>query len=373
MCRMKRTFHAIGQGAFYTEEFNNGYTMIYDCGTYHKKDIITNAIKSSDLSKDIDLLCISHFHKDHISGLEYLLQNYNVKKVLLPLLHDEEREEVFLTNLIEESSSFIQNLCLYPERTIREISEYKEVNIVFVQPYNEDNDFIEMERGNSTTTINSGTEIDINQEFEEECKWVYIPFNFEAKDRGTSLRKSIIDAEFNIDDFQNKYKSDKEYRKKVKEVYESLIKSKGDLNTNSLVLYSGINDKSFRHHSCIEELYFFDRECFCHFYHGLEAGCLYMGDYDAKTEENRKQFMRVFQSYFRKVGTIQIPHHGSSHNYSRKLNFKKGLLSVISAGKDTKYKHPHASTIRNIVVKNGIPILITEDLFTKFIQDIKCY
>ena len=98
-----------------------------------------------------------------------------------------------------------------------------------------------------------------------------------------------------------------------------------------------------------------------------------MGDYDAKILENRKQFMKVFLSHFREIGTIQIPHHGSSHNYSRKLNFKKGLLSVISAGKDTKYKHPHASTIKDIVVKSGIPILITEDLSTKFIQEIRCY
>jgi len=28
-----RTFHPVGQGAFYTEVFDNTFTMVYDCGT----------------------------------------------------------------------------------------------------------------------------------------------------------------------------------------------------------------------------------------------------------------------------------------------------------------------------------------------------
>lgn len=28
---MIRTFHPIGQGAFYTEKFDDGFTVVYDC------------------------------------------------------------------------------------------------------------------------------------------------------------------------------------------------------------------------------------------------------------------------------------------------------------------------------------------------------
>jgi hypothetical protein len=34
---MIRTFHSIGQGAFYTEKFDNGFTVVYDCGGQNKK------------------------------------------------------------------------------------------------------------------------------------------------------------------------------------------------------------------------------------------------------------------------------------------------------------------------------------------------
>lgn len=45
---MTRTFHAIGQGAFYTEKFENGFTIVYDCGGQNKKfivDILQNSNK----------------------------------------------------------------------------------------------------------------------------------------------------------------------------------------------------------------------------------------------------------------------------------------------------------------------------------------
>ncbi len=37
-------------------------------------------------SNIIDLLTISHFDKDHISGLDYLFSQYRVKTILLPFV-----------------------------------------------------------------------------------------------------------------------------------------------------------------------------------------------------------------------------------------------------------------------------------------------
>ncbi len=63
------------------------YRWVYDCGTSSGKRLITNAI--ADLKNDcrdekIDLLTLSHFHNDHISGVVDLLKAIGAKTVMLP-------------------------------------------------------------------------------------------------------------------------------------------------------------------------------------------------------------------------------------------------------------------------------------------------
>lgn len=71
---MIRTFHSVGQGAFYSEDFDN-FKMVYDCGSYKNKDLIENEVKNSfDTKEVIDAVFVSHFHEDHINGLEFLLK-----------------------------------------------------------------------------------------------------------------------------------------------------------------------------------------------------------------------------------------------------------------------------------------------------------
>ena len=63
------------------------YRWVYDCGTSSGRNLVTNAI--SDLKRDckgqkIDLLTLSHFHNDHISGAVELLGAIGAKTVMLP-------------------------------------------------------------------------------------------------------------------------------------------------------------------------------------------------------------------------------------------------------------------------------------------------
>ena len=100
-------FNKVGQGLFYTGQFNfrahdrfrcKSYNMVYDCGSesataYIDKEIRNFAGAIYDSSKQkLDLLIISHFDKDHINEVEDLLkQTGGCKHVVLPYLFEEEQ------------------------------------------------------------------------------------------------------------------------------------------------------------------------------------------------------------------------------------------------------------------------------------------
>jgi len=364
MCRMIRTFNSVGQGAFYTEEFtSNNFTMIYDCGSYKNKDIIENEIKRSDLNKEIDLLVISHFHEDHINGLEYLLKNYNIRNIILPFLHPAEKIEVFLYN----SNQFIQNLCLHPKETIQNISEFKDIRIIFISEDNEEiHDGEPIDINNINDTVNSGTEISITKQ-NKYCKWVYVPFNFKFTQRNNDII-TIFKREkipLTIDEFIKFYFANKN---KVINAYKKL---KGDMNTNSLVLYSGIQKQN--KYDCDVVCHSLSHYPFEYYRHYHQVGCLYLGDYNSKGMQKWKELEGAFKKYFDLINIIQIPHHGSRHNYNDKLNFRDNLISIMSAGIDNTFKHPHASTVKKIVLNNGIPIIVTENPPTRFVQKVMCH
>ena len=81
--RIVRTFHPVGQGAFYSERFydeehpDSIHNIVYDCGTLlgyirKAKKVVSQAFDKKDV---IDYLFISHLDYDHISLVETLLSS----------------------------------------------------------------------------------------------------------------------------------------------------------------------------------------------------------------------------------------------------------------------------------------------------------
>ena len=85
-------FWNVGQGLFSSGHIQMGNALafhwVYDCGTSSSQKLIQNAVNKYNSNKsqgDIDLLVLSHFDKDHISGVKELLKNRRkIKRWVVP-------------------------------------------------------------------------------------------------------------------------------------------------------------------------------------------------------------------------------------------------------------------------------------------------
>ncbi len=360
---MIRTFNSIGHGGFCTEEFGD-FIMIYDCGGRNERIIVDEIIHSLKQGAIIDALFISHFHSDHINGLEYLLRNYHVKRVFLPYLHDNQKIQLIVENaLYNGNNAFTNDLISDYKTTIQRLSILGEETNVIPVMSNSENNNSNQENVNIESignTINSGTPITINTSGVPN-EWVFIPFNFRYIINADKIKNALNLIGITNDNILDKLKTDKG---RIIEVYKDVLNGERNFNSSSLTLYSGINSNNSN---------YYIGGNFGNFYIPFrmridKVGCLYLGDYNAREAVRWNELDSAYSNYWVRLSTIQIPHHGSFYNYNDRLNSKQGLISIMAANKNSR--HPHALTVKAIISNSGFPIIVTEEPSTRFIERI---
>jgi hypothetical protein len=357
---MIRTFQPIGQGAFYTEQFDN-FTLVYDCGS-DNEFLIKKEIKSVfEKGQDIDAVFISHLHSDHINGLEFLLEYCNVKRVFMPLLTENEKIHLLIQNEIFQkgSSPFLEELI--EKQTIDNALVILVPETESDSQFNFEQESTQIDSSITTDSLKQNPKLSHNSISD----WVFIPFNFRQFQRNAELLTELGKEKIswsNIPEFK-KYWQDEVTRKKIIDIFKSIP---GSMNTNSMTLYSGPETKGKHfHHHFIESVYFYP------FYrHHHLAGCLYFGDYEATGNQKWTQFINHYKEYWENVGTVQIPHHGSKYNYNREINIENPKISIISSGIKNRHRHPHASTLKNILLDYGLPLIVSENVGSRIMIEI---
>ena len=140
MCTVVRSFMPVGQGAFYVEQFtscNPRINLVFDCGSDTDLNLLHNNIDEIfQKGETIHAVFISHLHEDHINGLEYLLSNYNVKKIYFPLLCSEEKTLNLLYYLFSKTThttkDFFFRFVSDPYAYL--VSKDKQTEIIYVSP-----------------------------------------------------------------------------------------------------------------------------------------------------------------------------------------------------------------------------------------------
>lgn len=361
---MIRTFHPVGHGAFYTERFYDGavfahpsFTVVYDCGSrstsvLHRE--IDNVFNTED---NIDLLFISHFHSDHISGIDYLLNTKHciINRFVIPVITLDVIIEAYLYNYIKTGN--IQSLA----------------NQILKQFYNGEYDdrlikihsFDEFINGQEITFANrnineiihaDGVESIVAPTIIENDNWLYIPYNVNTK------RNELIRIISSHPDFQGivvdgRVDSDLLSERlsvlgleRCKVIYQNIFGK--DHNVYSMPVFSGTN-KDCPMNECHQEGSI-PKAC--------NWNCLYMGD--MKVGANSFNSLKSFYSgYWNNVGILQVPHHGTK-GYNYKKLYEPVKFCIISC-KPNSTRYPNKDVLMDIHNTGSLYYVVTDNAGTK--------
>lgn len=364
MIHFIRIIHPIGQGGFCSETFKgddgNEVNIIYDCGGKSGK-FMSNYLSMWKKGAVIDAVFISHLHSDHINGLKYLLDNYTVKRLILPELTEDIKCEVLLYNMaISKCSNALSQFTVY---LLSDNRSYKDTEIIRVPTSDADTNNIvdwnfEYVRENESEL--SFKKVDGNDSrFYFNCgNWLYIPWNPKIDTSAGLYNKIKIELnaghDFSMADLPRIIK---DKINKCKVLYDGYFPN--GHNSYSMTLFSGLNDCHYspEYCHCMPECC----HCICK-YHRMVCPCpnyLHTGDYEPEYE--CCQIKKFYGRLWSHTPAIQVPHHGSKNNFDCEL-YKNRLFGFISCGMSNKFKHPHHNTILGITDAGCHPVIITENI-----------
>lgn len=393
-----RIFHPVGQGGFYTESFDNQHMVVYDCGGSDNVKESIDSLLDREPSLQIEAVFISHLHDDHINGLQHLLDKTTVKRLFLPCFSQEKVFEALFYNSLQKpnGSSSINSFVAEIIEFVRSGRNFiRESRITTISEEGSEREYSSFALdGSIPSTIPSGTHLT------KDKLWVYIPYNPKSQ----KIKFSKVDIKYRSTLEQIYYEKSAEKQamkiaefvknhsvKTCKEIYKALFG--GIHNSQSMPVFSGIlppNNMQLGHPLTPFCHFDIDIDCHHHDFHGhcfidwhhctphnylsskkIICNFLYTGDFNAQKEENTKAIIKFYKEHqaWDTICGIQIPHHGSKHNYHPAL-YEGCYYAVASAGVTNKYRHPHVETLKKIYQQKCYPFVVTENSPIRFVQHI---
>lgn len=403
MTEFTRTFHPVGQGAFYSEKFvskkEDGTVsecrVVYDCGSKHGEKWLKSRISSAFPEKSVNLLFLSHFHDDHYKGISLL----EPEIIILPLLNEWDKAIFWIGHELKQNnfskdydavlrnrfprSRIIRILPMDEEPHAREGSE-----TLFYEPRQADT-----ADGGGIENLPSGSILNLPI-----CKdWIYIPVNPKLDSKIVSKFQALLDEDPKIDK-EELLKLDSRFFRAHKMRLKSIYEAIGNPNEYSMAVYSGPNrfqgnsdpinidefcNYPFNYHHYHRRL----RHIFGYLWEYLFSGCLYLGDINLKeTDANPSRvLMDIYKSLpswiTEDLTTVQVPHHGSIDNYNSFLNYhydskskewqkwNRPMIYVMSVGVRNSYGHPSPDVVSDLMeARHSLVILVTDDAVSFFIE-----
>ena len=387
-------FWNVGQGLFSSGRIQMedapAFHWVYDCGTNSSPKLIQNAVQKynqQENNADIDLLVLSHFDKDHISGVKELLKNKRkIKRWVVPYYPLWQR--LVIASLLEiqpddEEWAFYQNPIQYFKTDFAE--ELKETQFLLLPAKeNESEISINLEPSDFDDVLSFETTEKLSNEFDnleqsvhwlnpdkallfrkEEAQFEFVlynvPFHLLAKvpTNLTAFRKQVESI------IQSHQSNSTDPTPALKTLY-TLTFGNGSKNKNIISQYLYIRNIKLSSFWRMGNNHIFDvsidneNEIAVIPKDKTKNAILYTGDAflnDLPLLTDLTQSLSVER--VARIYCLQVPHHGSKHNWQQGLaNIFSPCLSVFSADSQRRNGHPHGEVLKDFATYT--PILVNK-------------
>lgn len=324
--KLTRTVYPVGMGGFVSERFvredaPSEFCMVYDCGSdTHGMNTRINSIITNELTR-VDVLFISHFHRDHINQVTkmpitketkvFIPWLYNRYILLIEYLYNMDYSS--LVNWLMQNATviFIDPFQIGGNHSLSAIEEYDPENDDFILPI---------------VNLSDGQHVDpLYRISVPEFDWCYIPFHLQDDTVFDVFITEAISSGIANEKLENFDVQDKSLIRKVSSLYKKVCKQfygTENLNYSSMLLASRrLNSFSGSH--CQEDECFwkhcpnpyrYDERLFQSY---RTPSCLFTGDTPLNIDSFRIAFKTLVPKIMNlEVGLLQLPHHGSKNGYT---------------------------------------------------------
>lgn len=365
-------FYNVGQGLFaelnLELEGKDTFRIVYDCGTLNKQIYMRNALQefTERSKKPIDLLVLSHFDRDHISGVLDLISRVEIKLIMLPMAsHDIRIAASFLKrgyqyNMarweLETLSDPVKKFSEEHERYHPESPQTKFIFVNSAKPYESNEDIPTLEVEGPTLSpiqlprvskIPSGYPLGIgNYEF-------LISFynDIRVPPTAPNFELNVSNITSILTDSSSSPEVKKQAFEELRELFQTTFKGSARLkNIISLFTYirpafakENVGVRLVKEESKVPSRVEYNPTV-------GRFGALFTGDGYIESETVFEELKKALK-FENNIAILQVMHHGSKSNWYRGLaqSFSP-VLSVFSSDPDRKTtRHPHESVLKDFV------------------------
>jgi hypothetical protein len=411
-------FHAVGQGLFASgtltgESAADRFDWVFDCGSLARTTLLPPVVaryREMVIEDSLDLLCISHFDLDHVSGLSVLLDDLHVETVVIPYFSKLERLVLgsrylnpppdfvsFLANpvafILERAASVGQIIVVgTSEGDVGDVQVTERPPELPDEPLAKDGDrrwregqwpfkvrteggrrfpYHILEPATLEMAEQAGVSIIAFEHFLEALVvnsqvafgWEFLFFH---KPLDEHLHKNLLKKlSAIVAPIPPRHRSRtlldvlkaSTLRSQIRKAYKAALAGKEDINSTSLCVYTGPLLDSFR--DCWLAPPWPDplmvRPRGVRFWYDNDihiCSILYTGDANFKPPSNRSELREfVTMSRWRNIAILQVPHHGSKANWETGAAAEFAhSFSIFSADETNRaYGHPHSAVVLDLL------------------------
>lgn len=368
--RIIRTIHPVGCAAFITErfcelrhypEYNWYYNVVYDCGRSKSMKneqlfkMIDKALPS--VHKHIDILFLSHFDYDHISGVDYLIKEgllNETSTVFLPWI------EVKYIDLYED----LLDIC-YSQ--IKRKMQDAGIPIEHVIAINRELD-TEDDINDNLIYVESLKLHDITHPLDSSPFWRYIPFYVQDNSVYTDFLEHLrLNCKIEYDKLSDYQSLSQEEKKELKLLYRTFLggetydrkKAPTKINMNAMLLISRpFRDDTYQTASVHRASYngVCDNAA-------MQSSCLYTSDVGLSEKKFLDYVVAAIDKHLckdKRIGLMQIPHHGSYRCYNPDI-YKELRFDALFVNGEIESTNPALSAdVINDSWKHNVPLYIVD-------------